>query len=179
MNRSTSRATLALCLLLALAGAAVAQEKGANFAGTWTLDKAKSSLPEMMQSIDSISVTITQDASQITREMKMEGGPGGGGGGGGRGMGMMGGGRPTSYKLDGSETVVENPRGKSASKVRWADGGKALEISTVMSIDFQGETRTMSSSERWELVDGGAGLKIVQKRETPRGPMEVTMVFKK
>jgi hypothetical protein len=176
MSRSISKVTLALFIMLMLAGAAAAQEKGANFAGTWTLDKSKSSLPEMMQNIESITMTITQDAGQITREMKMEGGAGGPGGG--RGMGMMGGGRPATYKLDGSETVTENPRGKSASKVKWADGGKALEISTVMTVDFQGETRTLSTSERWELIDGGA-LKVVQKRETPRGPMEMTMVFKK
>ena len=92
---------------------------------------------------------------------------------------MMGGGQPASYKLDGSETVAENPRGKTTSRANLADGGKVFEISSVMSIDFQGETRTIPSSERWELIDGGASLKVWQKRETPNGAMETTMVFSK
>src|ERR1700682_5577038 len=63
----------------------------ANFAGTWTLDKAKSQgLSQRMQGADSVSWVITQDAKQIAIETKMTGGapaggpPGGGGGGGGR-----------------------------------------------------------------------------------------------
>lgn len=89
----------------------------------------------------------------------------------------MGGGQPATYNLDGSETVAENPRGKTTHKVKLLEGGKVLEVSSVMTLDFQGETRTIPSSERWELVDGGAALKVWQKRETPNGAMEMTMVY--
>jgi hypothetical protein len=34
-------------------------------------------------------------------------------------------------KLDGSETVTENPRGKTASKAKLQDGGKVFEITSV------------------------------------------------
>ena len=93
-------------ILLTLSAVASAQ-KGADFAGTWELDKAKSQLPgRQAEMIQSITWTITQDANQLSREQKMERnpnaqGPGGGappagappGGGGGRGGGgMMGGG---------------------------------------------------------------------------------------
>ncbi|MFM8393352.1 MAG: hypothetical protein ACKOB4_05450 [Acidobacteriota bacterium] len=167
-----------LALIILPAGVLPAAAQGAGFAGTWALDKTKSELPQMMQNIDSITVIIAQDAAQITREMKLEGGmmaaPGGGGRGGGR---MMGGGQPTSFKLDGSETVSENPRGKTTHKAKLLENGKVFEVSSVMTIDFQGETRTIPSSERWELLDGGASLKVVQKRETPNGAMETKMVF--
>jgi hypothetical protein len=153
--------------------------QGTGFAGTWQLDKSKSELPPMMQNIESISLVITQNEKQITREMTLGGGammaPGGGGRpGGGR---MMGGGQPATYNLDGSETVAENPRGKTTHKVKLLEGGKILEVSSVMTLDFQGETRTIPSSERWELLDGGAALKVWQKRETPNGAMEMTMVY--
>lgn len=169
---------LALVILPVSVIPVVAQ--GTGFAGTWALDKSKSELPQMMQGIDSITVIISQDATQMTREMKFEGGamaaPGGGGGGRGGGR-MMGGGQPATFKLDGSETVAENPRGKTTHKAKLLDGGKVFEVSSVMTIDFQGETRSIPSSERWELLEGGASLKVVQKRETPNGTMESKMVF--
>lgn len=167
-----------MALMTGSAGSAAAQ--GSGFGGTWTLDKSKSELPPMMQNIDSLTLVVTQDATQITREMKLGGGamagPGGGGGRGGGRM-MMGAGQPASYKLDGSETVTENPRGKTASKAKLLDGGKVFEITSVMTVDFQGETRTIPSTERWELTEGGASLRVLQKRETPNGTMETTMVF--
>src|SRR5215510_8261257 len=79
--------------------AAVSAQKGANFAGTWELDKGKSQLQQnMADRLKSATWTVTQDDKQLSREQKLDmaegGGPGGGGGGGrggGRGMGMGGG----------------------------------------------------------------------------------------
>lgn len=174
--------TFAVCsvfaLLLALSIAASAQSKGANFAGTWELDKSKSQLPQMMaDNLTSMTWTVTQDDQQITREQKMEGMQGGGGGG--RGGGMMGGGRPLTVKLDGSETTSENPRGKSIVKAAWKDGGKILEINTNSTFSGPNGEMTMKSVEHWELADGGKTLKVHQSRETPRGQMESTLVFTK
>jgi len=163
-------------LLLALSVAAMAQSKGANFAGTWELDKSKSQLPQMMaDNITSMTWVVTQDGTQITREQKMEGGQGGGGG---RGMGM-GGGRPMTVKLDGSETTSETQRGKSTVKAAWQGDGKILEINTSSTFSGQNGEMTMKSVEHWELADGGKTLKVHQKRETPRGEMESTLVFTK
>src|SRR5438067_1284604 len=81
-----------------------------NFAGTWALDKAKSKdLPPQWENVESYTLTVTQDAQQLTAGTKIArketadaaapgaGGPGGGGRrGGGMGMGMMG---PQTYKL--------------------------------------------------------------------------------
>jgi hypothetical protein len=134
----------------------------------------------MMQNLDSLTMVVTQDAAQITREIKLPAGAmSGPGGGGGRGGRMMGGGQPATFKLDGSESVVEGPRGKTTHKVKLLNDGKVLEVSSVMTLDFQGETRTIPSSEHWELIDGGAALKVLQKRETPNGAMESTMVYRR
>lgn len=166
--------------LLALSAAAAAQSKGANFAGTWELDKSKSQLPQMMaDNLTSMTWTVTQDDKQITREQKMEGMQGGGGGGGGRGGGMMGGGRPLTVKLDGTESTMENPRGKSTVKAGWKDDGKILEINTDSTFSGPNGEMTMKSVEHWELADGGKTLKVHQSRETPRGQMESTLVFTK
>jgi len=155
-----------------------------NFAGTWALDKGKSELPpQQAQNIKSRTWTITQDSNQITVTPKTEmaegaaAGPGGGGGGGGRGGGrggMMGGGnQPRTYKLDGSEVVTENPRGKSTSKAKLS--GDKLEITTVSSFG----DNTITTKEHWTLADGGKTLKVHTSTETPQGTRETTQVFTK
>lgn len=174
-----------LCVMM-LGLVSVSAQKGANFAGTWELDKSKSQLPQMMaEMIQSMSWTVTQDDKQVTREQKMERNPnaqppGGGGGGGGRGGGgMMGGGGPMTVKLDGSETVAENPRGKSTMKAKWTNDGKTLEITTVRNMSTPNGDFSLTTTEHWELADGGKTLKVHQSTETPQGARESTMVFTK
>src|SRR2546422_11561793 len=89
------RALLMGGMMAALALATLATSAAANFAGTWTLDKAKSQgLSPRMQGADKVTWTITQDDKTISIDQKIVGGqpPAGGGGGGAGGGGGMGGG---------------------------------------------------------------------------------------
>lgn len=187
MKRILFTCTSLCALMLALSVLALAQ-KGANFAGTWELDKSKSKIDERMAArINSITLTVTQDDKEIKVERKNDmapppaggagGGAGGGGGRGGGGMGMGGGNQ--TFKLDGSEVVTENQRGKSATKVKWNDGGKILEINTNSTFTGPNGEITSKVVEHWELIDGGKALKSHVVRETPNGPMETTYVYNK
>jgi hypothetical protein len=124
---------LGLCavFMMTLFVSADAQTKpaGANFAGTWVLDKAKSELSPMMRNFDSITWIITQDDKQLTREQKFEGGRGG----------MMGN-VPLTVKLDGSEASTDAPAisGKRIAKSNWQGNGKILEVNVVTTGSFQG-----------------------------------------
>jgi hypothetical protein len=177
---NTMKRALIICGLfcaLMIGVAAVSAQKGANFAGTWELDKAKSQLPQRQaDSIKSATWIITQDDKQITSEQKIERVEGAGGGGRGRGFGMGG---PLTVKLDGSETTTESERGKSTSKAKWLNEGKTLEITSVTSGEFQGNAFTITSTEHWELADDGKTLKVHRKSESPRGPQESTWVLTK
>jgi hypothetical protein len=52
-----------------------ASAQNANFAGAWSLDKAKSQgLSPRMQGADKVTLTITQDAKTISLDSKIEGG---------------------------------------------------------------------------------------------------------
>src|SRR5262249_57468064 len=89
---NTMKRALTICsvfCLLMISVAAVNAQKGANFAGAWELDKAKSQLPQRQaDNIKNPTWRITQDDKQLTNEQKIErveGAGGGGGGGGGRG----------------------------------------------------------------------------------------------
>jgi hypothetical protein len=163
--------------------AVVSAQKGANFAGAWALDKAKSQLQGPMQNIEGMTWTVTQDDKELKREQKIDGappagGPPGGGGGGGRGMGMGGGGA-LAVKLDGSETTTENPRGKSTTKAKWAGDGKVLEVTVVRNVSTPNGDFTVTTKEHWELADGGKTLKVHQSTETQQGTRETTLVFTK
>ena len=177
MKRALTICGLFCALMIVVA--AVSAQKGANFAGTWELDKAKSQLSQRQaESIKSATWIITQDDKQITSEQKMERVEGGGGGGGrGRGFGMGGG--QLTVKLDGSETTTESERGKSTSKAKWLKDGKTLEITSVTSGSFQGNAFTMTSTEQWELSDDGRTLKVHRKTESQRGHQESTWVLTK
>src|SRR5262245_1595504 len=179
MKRFYVACGLVAVLMIGVWAVSAAQSKGANFAGSWTLDKSKSELPQMMaDNIKSATWTVTQDDKQLSREQKIERAEGGGGagGGGGRGMGMMGGG-PLTVRLDGSETTTENQRGKTTVKAKWGGDGKTLEVTSVINGEFNGNSFTMTTTEHWELADNGKTLKVHRKTETPRGPQESRWVL--
>ena len=181
MKRALTICGLFCALMIGVA--AVSAQKGANFAGTWELDKSKSQLSQRQaDSIKSATWTVTQDDKQLTSEQKIErveGAGGGPGGGGGRGRGFGMGGGQVTVKLDGSETTTESERGKTVSKAKWLNDGKTLEITSVRSGAFQGNAFTFTTTENWELSDGGKTLKVHVKTESQRGPQESTYVLSK
>ena len=167
----------------ALAGVAAAP---ANFAGTWALDKSKSKdLPPQMSNLDSLTLTVTQDAQQITVDSKAamaaQADSAGGGGGMGRGRGMGGGFAPSAtYKLDGTETTAEGARGGTATmKAEWKDGGKTLVLHRVSKLNFQGNDVTITNTEEWSLSSDGKTLTVKRTSESPRGTQSSTLVFNK
>lgn len=157
----------------------------ANFAGTWTLDKAKSQgLNARLQAADSVQWIITQDGKQISIDPKVTGGqppaggPPGGGGGGGRGPGMAG---PQAYNLDGSETTSENGPAKSTRKAAWSTDGKTLELSSKTTFTGQdGTERTNTSTDKLSLAADGKVLTVNRHSDGGRGgPQDSTLVFNK
>ena len=161
----------------------------ANFAGTWTLDKAKSQgLSARLQNADSVLWVITQDAKQISIESKVTGGqppaggaPGGPGTGGGMGRGMgMGG--PQTYNLDGSETTADmggQMTGKSTMKATWSNDGKTLELSRKSVFTTPDGERTSTSTQKLELSGEGKMLTVTRHDESSRGTTDSTLVFNK
>ena len=141
-----------------------------DFSGTWMLDKAKSEgLQGPMASIDQ-TWTVTQDAKTLTVEAAFSGGeqP-----------------RPPSkrtFNLDGSETTMEvtgRMPGKATMKAKWQGDGKILELSQVTKANFQGNDVTITTTEHWELADGGKTLKVHRTSESPRGTQETKLTLVK
>ncbi|MFY9556205.1 MAG: hypothetical protein WAV47_15945 [Blastocatellia bacterium] len=160
---------VSLCCLL-MVGFWSVSAAPANFAGTWSLDKAKSEgLQGPMANADQTWV-VTQDAKTLTVETTITGTE-----------------QPIppskrTYNLDGSETTMEvtgRMPGKAALKAKWQGDGKVLELSSVRNVNVQGNDVTITSTEHWELADGGKTLKVHRTQESPRGKQETTLTFAK
>jgi hypothetical protein len=156
------------CSMVGLGWAAV--PGGTNFSGTWALDKAKSeSLPRMMENVESLTWVVTQNDKQLSLETKA----------------MAGGSENAqkyAYNLDGSETTADvggRMPGKATLKAKWMGDGKILELSSVRNLNIQGNDVTITTTEHWELADGGNTLKVHRTMETPRGTQESKLVFTK
>ena len=177
------RAFLIIGLMTAFAVAVLAAgAAGANFAGTWALDKSKSQgLDPRMQNAD-VNWVITQDDKQISIETKVTGGqppaggPGSGGGmGGGRGMGG-----PRTYSLDGKEVTSEaggQMGGSNTTKANWS--GATLELSSVRTGNRDGQDFKFTTTDKLSLSTDGKVLTAVRHSESPRGITDSTLVFNK
>lgn len=163
---------VAFCsMIMVLAMAAVSVSAAApNFAGTWVLDKDKSQGVQGPQGggVPDITLVVTQDDKKLVAEEK-------------RSMnGQAAPSRPNTYNLDGSETTAEltgRMSGTAKMKAKWVKD--TLELSSVANVSIQGNDVTITTTEHWELADGGKTLKIHRVRETPRGTQESTLVFTK
>jgi hypothetical protein len=176
-----------LMTALGLAVVAASAFAPANFAGTWSLDKAKSQgLDPRMQNAESVIWTITQDDKQISIDSKVvagapaagaPSGPGGGGGmGGGGGRGPAG---PRVYSLDGKEATTEAQGGSNTTKATWSGDGKALELSSVRTGSRDGNEFKFTTVEKLSLSGDGKVLTDVRHSESPRGAVDSTLVLHK
>jgi len=174
VNRSASIRLISLTIILALVAPLmiIAQAGKTNFAGEWTLNTEKSIMPQggqgggggmrmgggnfiASQEANLLTVVRTrtgQDGQSITTTMK--------------------------YTLDGKESVNTSPRGDSKSVAKWSGDGKSLTIETSRTMDINGESRTMNSTEVWTLTDAKT-LSVTNTRQGQDGEVKTTMVYDK
>lgn len=184
----------AIFSLFVFALAANAQDKSANFAGTWALDLSKSKLGDHNM-IESQTLTVTQTDKDITivtatkrpppptdAPQGMDKPAGGHMGGGRMGGGPMGGGDgTTTYTLDGKETKSEisGPMGSIPVSLKAKVESGKLKLSRSSTFNGPMGEVTMTSKETWELSSDGNTLTVNSERSGPRGSETSTKVFTK
>lgn len=84
----------------------------------------------------------------------------------------------TKYTLDGKESINSTARGDSKSVATWSSDGKTLTVKTSRTMDMNGESRTMNSTEVWVLTDANT-LSITTTSATPNGERKSTAVYNK
>lgn len=128
-----------------------------SFSGTWAFNESKSNFGESQFRFAATTMVITQDAKLLSVESTMPGRDG---------QEMK---TTAKYNLDG--TVSENPMFNSSRKstVTWSDDKTAIKIAHTMTMEFNGESRTINSSESWKLSEGGKVLLIESVRQGREG----------
>jgi len=153
-----------------------AQGSKANFSGSWAFNASKSDMGQPPQGMGGGGqrpggfgggdMVVKQDASMLVMERTMQGMDG---------QAMT---TTTKYSLDGKETVNTTGRGESKSVAKWSADGKTLDVVTTMSLNFNGQTNEMKTSEAWSLNAEG-NLSVVSIMNTPNGERKVTRVYDK
>lgn len=146
-----------------------AQTGKANFAGNWTFNATKSTQPQGGgggQRMGGGDVVVAQEANLLTVTRTRTGQDG----------------QPTTtvlkYTLDGKESINTSPRGDSKSVATWSADGKTLTIATTRTMDMNGETRTIKSSEAWVLTDAKI-LTVTSTRQGQDGEVKTVLVYDK
>jgi dipeptidyl aminopeptidase/acylaminoacyl peptidase len=173
-NGSALLRLISLTVILALISPVIinAQTGKTNFAGDWTMNAEKSTQPQAGQGggggmrMGGGNFVATQEANLLTVVRTRTGQDG----------------QPSTttmkYTLDGKESINTSPRGDSKSVAKWSDDGKTLTIETSRTMDMNGESRTMKSTEVWALTDAKT-LTVTSTRQGPNGDVKSNMVYDK
>jgi dipeptidyl aminopeptidase/acylaminoacyl peptidase len=163
--------TLTLILMMVVPAVINAQTGKTNFSGDWTLNAEKSTQPQAGQGgggarMGGGNFVATQEGNVLTVVRSRTGQDG----------------TPTTitmkYTLDGKESINTSPRGDSKSVAKWSADGKTLTIETTRTMDMNGESRTMKSSEIWSLTDPKT-LSVNTTREGMNGEVKSNMIYEK
>jgi Tol biopolymer transport system component len=147
-----------------------AQTGKTNFAGSWIMNATKSTQPQGGggggQRMGGGDVVVTQEANLLTVSRTRTGQDG----------------QATTtvlkYTLDGKESINTSTRGDSKSVAKWSADGKTLTIATTRTMDMNGETRTIASSEEWVLTDPKT-LTVTSTRQGQDGEVKTVLVYDK
>jgi Tol biopolymer transport system component len=168
-NQIYRLAAITLIMLFILPVLSFAQTGKTNFAGDWTFNAEKSTQPQgggggaMRMGGNFV---VTQDANSLTVVRTRTGQDG----------------QPSTttmkYTLDGKESINTSTRGDSKSVASWSPDGKALTIETTRTMDMNGESMTIKSTEVWKLQDAKT-LTINSTRQSPNGEVKTDLIYDK
>jgi hypothetical protein len=159
-----------LCMPLAVN----AQGSKANFAGKWALNATKSDMGQPPQGqgqgggmrMGGGEFTATQEANLLTVERTRTGQDG---------QAVT---TKSLYTLDGKVSVNTTARGESKSTATWSADGKSLTIVTTRTVERDGQSTEMKTTEVWSLTNPTT-LSVASTMNTPNGERKTTMVYDK
>ncbi|HLP73603.1 MAG TPA: hypothetical protein VK155_11930 [Bacteroidales bacterium] len=164
---------LSLALVLVFVSSAMHAQAGkTNFSGTWAFNAEKSNMGQNAQNAQGGGrgfgggdMVVKQDGNTLSVATTRPG---------------RNGGEPQTttmnYTLDGKESVNTSQRGDSKSTATWSPDG-SLTVKTTRTMEFNGESRTMNSTEVWKL--NGSALTITSTMPSQNGERTFTRVYDK
>jgi hypothetical protein len=163
--------SLTIMILLIAPVMIEAQTGKANFSGNWVLNTEKSTFSQEQgqgggQRMGTGNFVARQEDNLLTVERTWTNQ---------NGESMS---STMKYTLDGKESANTTPRGNSKSVASWSSDGKTLTINTTRTVERNGETREMKSTELWSLADANT-LSVKSTSTTPGGERKNSLVYDK
>ena len=170
-----TRVAAALATLSIVTVASLATAQGTNFSGTWQLDAAASEIPQLgggrggrgrpggrggRGGPAAASLIITQTEDTLTIDQG------------------QGGGATVSHYLDGRASTNAGPRGSDMTTPATWDGA-TLVIEGSMQISTPRGEFSIDTVSRHTLADDGQTLTQTSTRSTPRGDIDLTLVYRR
>jgi hypothetical protein len=159
-------AKLTMVFLLFLPAALFGQ---ANFTGTWAFNESKSTLGDGQgPRMEAKTLVVTQQGNEIQIKRTSSGFDG---------NEMV---QDEKYTLDGKESVNTGMMdSKVKSTLTWSADKKELTFSKVMSINMDGQTQEMKSTEKWSLSPDSKTMTLKSSMSTPMGDMNTVLAYDK
>jgi hypothetical protein len=139
-----------------------------SFAGSWSLNESKSNMGEGRFRRAASAMVVAQDAKLLTVESTR--------------AGRDGAETKTTakYNLDGSVSENEARNSTRKTTLTWSTDKTALTFNSIMTMEMNGESREVKSSETWKLTDGGKLLLVESIRRGQNGEdVKTTAVYDK
>lgn len=157
MKKPLAAASL-ICLLVVSAFAAALP----NYSGTWVWNKEKSEgVPQLMANMEKLEMIVAQTDKQFS--VKTAGAST----------------QEIVYNIDGTKGKAQmggRMPGEATVYLEKKDDGK-LVLHADRELYFQGTAVAITTTETWELSDGGKTLTVARTIDSPRGAMSMKLVF--
>ena len=157
-----------LLLFICITSESYSQVDNADFTGTWVINESISAPSQGNLRTAADKIVINQDSINLSVETTRSGG--------------LSGQLVTNDKftIDGNECVNTMIGGNTRkSTVKWGSDGKSLLFSHYMKFDMQGETREITSGEKWKINDAGDILTVETSLRSPSGEAKTTSVYER
>ncbi len=142
------------------------KEGPTNFSGTWLLNEGKSQLGDFGANTPyKLDIAHAQDELISTQYNIVEWGD----------DRLV----VDTLKLDGSEMTSEFWNSPRITTAAWENKGETLTLTSKITFTRGGQTREMTSTEKWSLQKRGTVLSIEQKSTTFRGERVTTAIYEK
>jgi hypothetical protein len=138
----------------------------ADFSGEWKLNESKSNLGQFGRAAKKLKIQGNVESIAIQRALTNQAGEE----------------VTTNEKLTFDDKESENTvfgNAKKKSKAKWSDDGKKLTVKSTITLDRNGETMEIKSTEVWSLSDDGKTLTIETESTSSFGTNNTKLVYDK
>jgi hypothetical protein len=165
-NIFSKLAAVTAIAVVAIIATAATMVVNTDFSGEWKLNESKSNLGQFGRAAKKLTIKGNVESIAIDRASTNQAGEE----------------VVTNEKLTFDDKESESTvfgTAKKKSKAKWSDDGKKLTVKSTISLERNGETMEIKTTEVWSLSDDGKTLTIESESTSSRGTNTTKLVYDK